>query len=304
MKSEDTDRYNHFQIAQRAITVGLWANVALMVMKLLSGHFGHSKAVFADGMESATDLLVGAVGIAALKIGSKPFDTDHPYGHGKAESIAASLVSLVIVATGVGILYGAITTILEKNYMKPGIIAVVAALITIAGKETLFRYTRRIAKKTESPTLEAVAADHRKDAFTSMATLIGVGGAYLGAAFLDPIAAGLTSLFIFRVGWKTFRSACNDLMDAQPSKEVMASITETAAGVHGVDQVHEVRIRRSGQNLIVDIKLDMNPEMTVRESHHISTEVRKLIFEKYPRVGDIMIHVHPTAEDHNDMNRL
>ena len=304
MKSEDTDRHKRFRIAETALTIGFWANVALMVMKLLSGHFGHSKAVFADGLESATDLLVGAVGIAALKIGSKPLDTDHPYGHGKAESIAASLVSLVILATGAGILYGAITTVVEKNYMKPGIIAVVAVLITIAGKETLFRYTRRIAKTTESPTLEAIAIDHRKDALTSIATLIGVGGAYLGAAFLDPIAAGLTSLFIFHVGWKTFRSACNDLMDAQPSQEIIIAITETAACVNGVDKVHEVRVRRSGQNLIVDIKLDMNPEITVQQSHNIGTQVRKLIFEKYPRVGDIMIHVHPTAEDHNDMNRL
>jgi cation diffusion facilitator family transporter len=304
MKSEDTDRYKRFRLAERAIKVGLWANVALMVMKVLSGHFGHSKAVFADGMESATDLLVAAVGMAALKIGSKPLDKGHPYGHGKAESIAAFFVSLVILATGAGILYSAIMTIVEKNYMKPGIIAVVAALITIAGKETLFRYTHRISKKTESPTLGAIAIDHRKDAVTSIATLIGVGGAYFGVSLLDPLAAGLTSFLIFYIGGVTFRSASNDLMDGQPPKTIIAAITETAAGVNGVDKVHEVRVRRSGQNLIVDMKLDMNPEITVQKSHNIATQVRKLIFEKYPRVGDIMIHVHPTTEDHNDMSRL
>jgi cation diffusion facilitator family transporter len=304
MSSEDTDRYKRFQIAEKAITVGFWATVALMVLKLLSGHFGHSEAVFADGLESATDLLVAAIGMAALKIGSKPLDKDHPYGHGKAESIAAFFVSLVILAAGAGILYSAVMTIVEKSYIKPGIIAIVAALITIASKETLFRYTRRISKKTESPTLEAIAIDHRKDALTSIATLIGVGGAYLGATFLDPIAAGLISLFIFRVGWETFRSASDDLMDAQASKEIITSIAQTAAGVSGVDKVHEVRARRSGQSLIVDIKLDMNPEMTVRKSHEIGSQVRKMIFEKHPRVGDVMIHVHPTAEDHTEMSRL
>lgn len=304
MNSGNTDRYKHFHIAERAIKVGLWANVVLMVMKLLSGHFGHSQAVFADGMESATDLLVAAVGMAALKIGSKPLDKGHPYGHGKAESIAAFFVSLVILATGAGILYSAITTIVEKNYMKPGIIAIVAALITVASKETLFRYTRGVSKKTESPTLEAIAIDHRKDALTSIATLIGVGGAYFGFSLLDPLAAGLTSFLIFYIGGVTFRSASNDLMDGQPPKAIIAAITETAACVNGVDKVHEVRVRRSGQNLIVDIKLDMNPEITVQKSHNIATQVRKLIFEKHPRVGDIMIHVHPTTEDHNDMSRL
>jgi len=293
-----------FSIAGRAITIGLWINVVLMVVKLLSGHFGHSEAVFADGLESATDLLAMIAGMAALKIGSKPFDDDHPYGHGKAESLAAFFISLVILATGGGILYGAITTIIEKDYGKPGLIAVAAAVATIAIKESLFRYTRRIAKKTESPTLEAIATDHRKDALTSIATLIGVGGAYFGFSLLDPIAAALTALFIFRIGWQTLRSASNDLMDGQPPEGIVIAITEASASVPGVDCVHEVRIRRSGQNLIVDLKLDMNPQLTVQESHGIGNQVRKLIFERFPRVGDIMIHVHPSREEHGEINRL
>jgi len=304
MESGSLKRQMAFSIAGRAITIGLWINVILMVVKLLSGHFGHSEAVFADGLESATDLLAMIAGMAALKIGSKPFDDDHPYGHGKAESLAAFFISLVILATGGGILYGAITTIIEKDYGKPGLIAVFAAILTIAIKESLFRYTRRIAKKTESPTLEAIATDHRKDALTSIATLIGVGGAYFGFSLLDPIAAGTTALFIFHIGWQTFRSASNDLMDGQPPEGIIIAITEAAECVPGVDCVNEVRIRRSGQNLIVDLKLDMNPQLTVQESHGIGNQVRKLIFERFPRVGDIMIHVHPSREEHREISRL
>jgi cation diffusion facilitator family transporter len=304
MESEETKRFRRFSIAGRAITISLWANVTLMVVKLLSGHFGLSEAVFADGLESATDLLAMAAGMAALRLSSKPLDRDHPYGHGKAESIAAFFVALVIMATGGAILYGAITTIIDQSYGKPEMIAVLAAFVTIAGKEALFRYTRGIAKITNSPTLEAIATDHRKDAITSIATLIGVGGAYFGVFLLDPLAAGLTSFFIFYIGWKTFQGAANDLMDGLPPKEIIAGITQTAASVDGVDRVHEIRVRRSGQSLIVDLKLDMDPRMTVLKSHAIGNQVRKLIFECFPRVGDIMIHVHPSAEEHGDINRL
>jgi cation diffusion facilitator family transporter len=267
------DRYERFGMADKVIAIGFWINAILMVMKLLAGHFGNSEAVFADGMESAADFVAILASMIALKIGRKPLDDDHPYGHGKAESIAAILVSLVIFAAGGGILYKAIITIVERDYAEPQLIAVLAALATIIIKETLFRYTRRVSKKLESPAVEAIAKDHRKDALTSIATLIGVGGAYFGVVLMDPLAAGLTALFIFHIGWETFRNAANDLMDGQPPKELITAVTAIAEGVPGVEHVHEIRSRRSGQYLIVDLKLDMDPEMTVKESHSITSNV-------------------------------
>ena len=172
------NRYERFGMADRVIAAGFWINAVLMVMKLLAGHFGHSEAVFADGMESAADFVAILASIIALKIGRKHFDHDHPYGHGKAESIAAILVSLIIFATGGGILYNATMTIMERDYAKPQLIAVLATLATIVIKETLFRYTRRVSKKLESPAVEAIAKDHRKDAITSISTLAGVAGAF------------------------------------------------------------------------------------------------------------------------------
>jgi cation diffusion facilitator family transporter len=298
------DRHERFGIADRVIAAGFWINAVLMVMKLLAGHFGHSEAVFADGMESAADFIAILASMIALKIGRKPLDEDHPYGHGKAESIAAILVSLVIFVTGGGILYNAIMTIVEGDYAKPQLIAVLAALATIIIKETLFRYTRRVAKKLESPAVEAIARDHRKDALTSVATLTGVGGAYFGVVLMDPLAAGLTALFIFHIGWETFRNAANDLMDARPPKELITAVTAIAVGVTGVEHVHEIRSRRSGQYLIVDLKLDMDPEMTVKQSHDITAHVKRLIFERFPNVGDVMIHINPHDEDHEDLIRL
>lgn len=298
------DRNERFCMADRIITIGFWINAVLMVMKLLAGYYGDSEAVFADGIESASDFVAILSTFIALKIGRKPFDKEHPYGHGKAESISAIIVSLIIFTAGAGILYKAGRTINAGTYLEPHLIAVVAAFATIIIKETLYQFTHRVSKKLESPAVEAIAKDHRKDALTSIATLIGVGGAYCGVSFLDPLAAALTSLFIFHISWVTFRSAICDLMDSQVPGDILTSITSIAETVPGVDCVHEVRGRRSGQYLIIDLKLEMDPEMTVKQSHEIATQVKRLIFMKISNIGDVMIHINPAREQHEDLIRL
>jgi len=298
------ERDARFAQADFIIKVGFWVNALLMTMKLLAGHFGNSEAVFADGMESACDFIALLSTLIALRIGRRPYDADHPYGHGRAESLSAIIVSLVIFATGGWILYKSVTTIIKAEYSSPQLIAVVAALLTIFIKEWLYRFSMKTGSHLESPALLAVASDHRKDAITSVATLIGVGGAYLGLAIMDPLAAGLTAFFIFHIGWQTFRSAAHDLMDGQPEEGLLTAITALAEGVSGVEHVHEIRGRRSGQYLIIDLKLDMDPHMTVKESHAIATEVKRRIFATYPNVGDVMIHINPHEEDHEDLIRL
>jgi len=298
------DRNERFTMADRVIAIGFWVNAVLMVMKLLAGHFGDSEAVFADGIESASDFVAILSTIVALKIGRIPFDEDHPYGHGKAESISAILVSIIIFAAGAGILYRAACTITTGKYLEPHLIAVMAAFVTILIKESLYQITHRVSKKLESPAVEAIAKDHRKDALTSIATVIGVGGAYFGISFLDPLAAALTALFIFHIGWVTLRSAICDLMDSQVSGETLSDIRCIAEEVPGVERVHEIRGRRSGQYIIIDLKLEMDPEMTVKQSHEIATQVKRLIFMKISNMGDVMIHINPSRETHEDLIRL
>jgi cation diffusion facilitator family transporter len=298
------ERNERFGMADRIIAIGFWINAVLMVMKLMAGHFGNSEAVFADGMESVCDFAAILATIVALKIGRKPFDDQHPFGHGKAESISAILVSLVIFFTGGGILYKAARTIMLKDYVEPQLIAIIAAVATIFIKEALCRYTQAVSKQLQSPAVEAIAKDHRKDALTSIATLIGVSAAYFGTALMDPLAAGLSAILIFHIGWETFRNAVHDLMDGKPSEELIACVTTIAEGVAGVEHVHEIRGRRSGQYLIVDLKIDMNPNLTVKQSHDITIEVKRLIFEQLPNVGDVMIHINPHEEEHSDLIRL
>lgn len=297
-------RGERFNRADRVIKIGFWINALLMVLKLAAGHFGNSEAVFADGVESACDFVGIALTLIALKVGRKPFDEEHPYGHGKVESLSAVFISMIICATGVWILYGAVTTVIEGSYQSPKLIAVLAAAATIFIKETLYRYSMRVGGSLGSPALLAIAKDHRKDAITSVATLVGVGCAFFGLKAMDPIAAGLTSFFIFHIGYQTFKMSAHELMDGQPETEEVASIAKLAAEVEGVDGVHEIRARRSGQFLIVDLKLDMDPAMTVKRSHDIATEVKRRIFEHFLHVGDVMIHINPSDEPHEDLNRL
>lgn len=297
-------RDERFDKAERIIQVGFWVNAVLMLMKLAAGHWGKSDAVFADGIESACDFIAIGSTMVALKLGRQPCDEQHPYGHGRAESLAALFISLVIFVTGVWILMDAVQTIIRHDFKSPGWIAIAAAALTIIIKEWLYRFSFATGKILESPSLLAIAQDHRKDALTSISTLVGVVGAALGWGIMDPLAAGLTSFFILHIGWETFRGAAHDLMDGSVHGDFIVEITQLAEGVCHVEHVHEIRARRSGQYIIVDLKLDMDPEMTVKQSHDVATAVKELIFERFHNVGDVMIHINPHDEDHEDLIRL
>lgn len=297
-------RNERFDSADRIIKIGFWINAVLMVMKLSAGYWGRSDAVFADGIESACDFVAILVTMMALKLGRQPFDANHPYGHGRAESLSALFVSLVICATGGWILYESVVTVIAGNFKSPGLIAVAAAAATIVIKEWLYRFSTRTGKKLESPALLAIAKDHRKDAVSSVATLVGVIGAFFGFGIMDPVAAGLTSLFILHIGYQTFREASHDLMDGTVPADFIDALQALAESVEQVEHVHELRARRSGQYMIVDLKLEMDPNMTVKQSHDVATRVKKLIFDRYPGVGDVMIHINPHEEEHEDLIRL
>jgi cation diffusion facilitator family transporter len=297
-------RNERFDKADRIIKIGFWVNAVLMVMKLSAGHWGQSDAVFADGIESACDFIAIFATMIALKLGRQPFDANHPYGHGRAESLAALLISLVIAVTGGWIMFQAVITIFAGDFKSPGWIAVAAAAVTIATKEWLYQFSTRTGKKLESPALLAIAKDHRKDAITSVATLVGVIGAFFGLGIMDPLAAGLTALFILHVGYQTFREASHDLMDGTAPADFIDALQILAESVDQVEHVHELRARRSGQYMIVDLKLEMDPNMTVKQSHDVATRVKKLIFDRYPGVGDVMIHINPHDEEHEDLIRL
>lgn len=297
-------RSERYDSADRVIKIGFRATAVLMVFKLAAGYWGHSDAVFADGIESACDFVAILSTMVALKLGRKPFDQKHPYGHGRAESLSALLIALVIVATGGWIFADSIHSIIDRKFQTPGMVAVLAAFLTIFIKEWLYRFTDKTGKQLASPALMAIAKDHRKDALTSISTLVGVVGAFFGIGFMDPLAAGLTSFFILHIGYQTLRDSAHDLMDGSVAQDFIAEVTRLAEGVEYVEHVHDIRGRRSGQYVIIDLKLEMDPDMTVKEAHDVATKVKRLIFEGFPNVGDVMIHINPHDEAHEDLIRL
>ena len=297
-------REERFNQAERVIQIGFWINAVLMLFKLAAGHWGRSEAVFADGVESACDFVALLATLVALRISRRPSDPQHPYGHGRAESIAAILVALVILLTGLWIFSTALHTLLDQGCPRPQGIAVAAALMTILTKGWLYRYSVRIGRQLGSPAVLAVAGDHRKDALTSIATLVGVTAAFAGWGWMDPLAAGLTAFFIIKIGYDTFRTAAQDLMDTTLPEDITKAMADVAEHVAGVEHVHEIKGRRAGQYLIIDLKLEMDPQMTVKQSHDIATAVKQVIFAKFPQVGDVMIHINPHEEAHEDLARL
>lgn len=294
-----------FHQAEVIVRLGLIANVVLMIFKLLAGTWGRSDAVFADGIESAADLAITAASLVALRISRQPLDPQHPYGHGRVESITALLIGCAIALTGVWILYRSIAAIATHDLHRPGWIAAAAAAGTILAKELLARYTFAAANRLGSPVLRALGQDHRKDAITSIATLVGCVAALLGGLIFDPLVAGITALLILYAGVSTFRRAAHELMDTSLPNEQLAAIGDVALSIPGVEHVHEIKGRRSGQYLIVDLKLEMDPQMTVLRSHAIATQAKQRIFEAYPEVGDVMIHINPHDDPHHqDLVRL
>ncbi len=292
-------------LVRRVTLLALGINVVLAALKLCAGYFDHSEAVVADGVESVCDLAVGMAALLGAVAGRKPFDKQHPYGHGKIESLTAGAIGLVILGTGVLILLSAVRGSLAPPSERPGVFALGVVVLTIVVKESLALYTFRAARKTKSQLLNVLAVDHRKDAVTSIATIIGVGGAMIGFARLDPIAAGVSGLLILKSGWECLSKVCDDLLDRALPEDVLEPFAKLAESVEGVEHVHEIKGRRYGQMYWIDLKLEMDPEMSVRVSHDVGLRVKRLLFESDEHVGEVMIHVNPHDDGaHEDLIRI
>ncbi|MCZ6513786.1 MAG: cation diffusion facilitator family transporter, partial [Nitrospinae bacterium] len=203
----------------KVIAVGAAANLVLAVLKIAGGIVGRSTAMVADGIHSLSDLLTDGVVLFAHKIGQLPADKNHPYGHGRAETLGATLVGAVIMVAGLGLAYGSWEIIATDAFRTPTWPALVAAVISIAVKEILFRYTRAAGEITKSPSLVANAWHHRSDAFSSIAALVGIGGAMAGYPIMDPVAAIVVSVMILKVGYNIAFRGLSDLMDTALSEE-------------------------------------------------------------------------------------
>jgi cation diffusion facilitator family transporter len=275
----------------KVILVGAAANLVLAVLKIAGGIVGRSTAMVADGIHSLSDLLTDGVVLFTHKIGQLPADENHPYGHGRAETLGATLVGAVIMVAGLGLAYGSWEIIATDAFRTPTWPALGAAVISIAVNEFLFRYTRAAGETTHSPSLIANAWHHRSDALSSIAALIGIGGAMAGYPIMDPVAAIVVAVMVLKVGYNIAFSGLSDLMDTALSEEETRRIATMINGMPGVVQTHNLRTRRIGGEVLMDVHILVDPEASVTEGHHIAENVRRALIRAMDNVQDILVHV-------------
>lgn len=275
--------------------ISLGLNGALAVIKMTAGILGQSYALIADAVESLGDIFGSAIVLGGVVIASRPADEDHPYGHGKAEPLAALAVALMLVGAAFGIGARAFARIWDHQPAPAGYTLVVL-LAVIVIKESMYRYESRIARRIGSTAVGADAWHHRSDAITSAAAAVGItialvgGEAYAGA---DGWAAMAACLIIVVNGIRFARPALRELMDTTPGTALVDSIQEVAAEVNGARDVEKVAIRKVGPRLYVDLHLEVGPMLTVREAHAISHAVKDAIMLKHAEVADVLVHVEP-----------
>lgn len=291
---QDLDRHREdFRTAERWAIIGVTGNIMLTAFKAFAGIVGGSSAMVADAMHSASDIVASAVVYISLKIAKKPADEDHPYGHGKAEAISSAIVGMMLIAAGLGIIKTAYETITGGSIHKPGIIALYAAIISIVTKEIMYRLTYKVGKRINSPSTIANAMDHRSDAFSSVATFIGIGGAILGYPVMDPIAGGLVALFILKMGYDIIKDAANQIMDKSAEKEKLDKIKEVVMSTQGVRDAHDIRVRQSGPFYLVDLDICVDSNASIAEAHEICDIARNNVYKAIDKVNEVRVHIDP-----------
>ncbi|MCI5857205.1 MAG: cation diffusion facilitator family transporter [Agathobacter sp.] len=284
------------KVANHVSLVSIIGNVALSLMKLLAGIVAHSNAMISDAIHSASDVFSTIIVIIGIRLASKESDKEHPYGHERLECVAAIVLAMVLLITGIGIGYTALHNILKGNYGElsiPGILALVAAIVSIISKEAMYWYTRFYAKKIDSSALMADAWHHRSDAFSSVGALIGIAGARLGFPIMDSIASLVIFVFIVKAAYDIFKDAVDKMVDHSCDEQTEKQIYECVIQNKDVLGVDLLQTRIFGNKIYVDVEIEVNASYPLREAHNIAECVHNDIEKTFPKVKHIMVHVNP-----------
>ena len=296
---DNDTRQEDFQTAATRVSVtGMAANVILTLGKFAAGVIAHSGAMISDAVHSASDIFSGLIVFIGVRISSRAPDEKHPYGHERFECVAALLLSGILALVGGTIGVNAIKDIVSGRVQEaPGILALIAAVVSIATKESLFWYTRGYEKKYRSTALHAEAWHQRSDALSSIGALIGIAGARMGVPVMEPFASLIIALFILRVAVRIFRDAIDQMVDQSASGETEAAFRSTALEQPGVMGVELLRTRMFGNRVYVDLEIAADPNLTLAAAHEIAERVHDAIEQTYPDVKHIMVHVNPAKEN-------
>ena len=288
---------NTTKIAYRISRISIFANTALSAAKLAAGLIAHSGAMVSDAVHSISDVFSTFIVMIGVHLSGKESDREHPYGHERMECVAAIVLAGVLLATGLMIGYQGVEKILRPEELQaPGILALIAAVLSIGVKEGMYRYTRKAARQIDSDALMADAWHHRSDALSSVGALIGIGGARLGLPVLDPIASLVICLFIAKAAYEIFRDAVNKMVDESADEETESALRACALAHPGVKGIDRLLTRKFGSKMYVEMEIAVDGEMTLTAAHDIAEGVHNEIERQFPKVKHIMIHVNPAQE--------
>lgn len=292
--------------ANRVTWVGFVVNLLLTVFKLTAGVIGHSGAMIADAVHSLSDFATDIVVLMSFRVVGKPADRSHDYGHGKYETLATAIIGGALLLVGAGIFWGGAVKIWNsirgEHMQAPAGIALIAAIVSIVVKECLYRYTVTVGKRIESPAVIANAWHHRSDAFSSVGTMIGIGGAIaLGEKWhiLDPLAAVIVSFFIIKVALDISSGSIKELSEESLDDAIKDEIAQIACSIYGATHPHNLRTRRIGSNIAVDLHIRVAPDMRVADAHAITSKIETGIRKRFGQSAFVSIHVEPQSVDGN-----
>ena len=284
------------KIAYRVSFVTIIGNVVLAVFKFLAGIIASSSAMVSDAVHSFSDVFSTIIVIIGVKISSRESDASHRYGHERMECMASMGLAAVLFATSIGIGYSGLTKIISSDYSglaTPGLLALIAAIVSIAIKELMYHYTMHAAKKINSSSLKADAWHHRSDALSSVASLIGIGGAMMGLKILDPIVSIIICFVIIKAAFDILKESIDKLVDKSCDEETIKKMEETVLNIDGVLDLDDIKTRLFSNKIFVDIEICADGNLTLWDAHDIAENVHDKIEEDFKDVKHCMVHVNP-----------
>lgn len=290
-----------YKRGEKGTRIGIFILLFLTLIKGTAAILGHSRALLADSIHTFADVLTSVIVLIGLYIAQRPPDKTHPYGHGKAESIAAKTIAIILILIGAHFGIDNFKRVFARDLFIPGKITLWITLLAIITQESLFRYKFRLGKKIGSSAVIADAWHHRSDVLASLAAMIGIGGArLLDRRWLDPLAGVVVYILIMIVGIKIFFATTGELMDATIDKRIRERIEKAALRVKGVKRVSDLRARRSGLDIFVDLKIEVDSKLTVEEGHAIAAQVKRRILKEVEQVANVLVHVNPAPFTHSN----
>ena len=298
MSLQAVTRDQRYRVSRHSALVGALVNSVLALFKIVFGWLGQSQSLVADGIHSLSDLLTDALVFFAAHHAKEAPDEEHPYGHGRFETVGTLVLGGILIAVGFGIIWDAAERLFNPEELKqPAVFTLYVALFSILANEGLFFYTRHLANRINSDLLRANAWHHRSDSVSSIVVLVGIGGTLVGLPYLDAIAASLVGVMVVQIGWNLGWGAMQELADAGLEEEHLNEIRAFIASVSGVNSVHMLRTRKLGGHAMADVHVQVDPWLSVSEGHRIAEVVQLGLIDQVEVLEDVTVHIDPEDDE-------